>query len=466
MLILIFLAIFSIILCVVDLLGGGRQSVRGGGNDPAIAELIDEFHAAPRLILTYDEIPESTVKYAAGMAKHDRNPHIGQRKLLMNEIQFMTLFDSPLCIYIGYAPCEHFVVLSELFPDLKFLLIDPNYPVFDHQKVYISQNPAVINKSRVKVEIPKTGTQLQKVATKRLTEQRRLDGSVFNAITNEDSFDLLDDGAVAAIMASPEKAFVIQDYMTADLATRIRRSLDAAGVACTFISDIRTNFFNSDGPTDLDILANDALQHVCIKLIEPVLSMLKFHPPYRFDNSVATEDRSSVEPYLERFKQEFGVDPVEEYTKGKYMAFTEKVVYIQPWGPRGTTEARLVVEGVPALRDYPSGPWEDRFYLWRFFRTYAHDRVFADCREYDHCMDCAIEQSIIVQYLHSRDDGQPLVTGEDVLKAYRPEMQKKIVEICRMINRHMTYDLHQKQKFKWHGKMEAARDGMPPVEIL
>ena len=53
--------------------------------------------------------------------------HWGQRKLLLSEIEFLLLADKPraVVIYAGAAPGTHVKVLSEMFPDLHFILVDP-----------------------------------------------------------------------------------------------------------------------------------------------------------------------------------------------------------------------------------------------------------------------------------------------------------------------------------------------------
>lgn len=61
--------------------------------------------------------------------KNDIKPalHWGQRKLFLSEIEFLNLFGkkSEYFIYIGAADGKHIKNLSELFPDIHFILYDP-----------------------------------------------------------------------------------------------------------------------------------------------------------------------------------------------------------------------------------------------------------------------------------------------------------------------------------------------------
>ena len=53
--------------------------------------------------------------------------HWGQRKLLMSEIEFLTLYGrtNQMVVYAGAAPGTHIALLSEMFPALHFYCVDP-----------------------------------------------------------------------------------------------------------------------------------------------------------------------------------------------------------------------------------------------------------------------------------------------------------------------------------------------------
>lgn len=70
--------------------------------------------------------------------------HIGQRKLLLNEIHFLTNYGhlSNLVVYAGGAPGTHINYLSTLFPNHKFELWDPN--PFD-QDLYKNEKIKIFN---------------------------------------------------------------------------------------------------------------------------------------------------------------------------------------------------------------------------------------------------------------------------------------------------------------------------------
>jgi len=66
--------------------------------------------------------------------------HWGQRKLLMTEIEFLTQYSkiNDLVLYVGAAPAIHTPILSQLFPTLKFILIDPmKFNIFETDNIQI-----------------------------------------------------------------------------------------------------------------------------------------------------------------------------------------------------------------------------------------------------------------------------------------------------------------------------------------
>lgn len=69
------------------------------------------------------------LKYSSNIDNY--NCHIGQRKLLFSEIEFISYVSKyiniheSLIIYIGASPGMHINILKKIFPDVNFLLYDP-----------------------------------------------------------------------------------------------------------------------------------------------------------------------------------------------------------------------------------------------------------------------------------------------------------------------------------------------------
>lgn len=90
---------------------------------------------------------------------HFTSCHFGQRKLLLGEIMFLSLCGSKnhtKIIYAGAAPCDHIYILTELFPNYHFDLVDPagwnpyfvkKFPSLANENNVTSCNPVNINKN-------------------------------------------------------------------------------------------------------------------------------------------------------------------------------------------------------------------------------------------------------------------------------------------------------------------------------
>ena len=84
-------------------------------------------HPLPPKFLT-DESPRMQYRRRKGEVK--TTLHWGQRKLLMSEIDFLTRYACDggkyAVVYAGAAPATHAKYLSSLFPEVMFVLVDPN----------------------------------------------------------------------------------------------------------------------------------------------------------------------------------------------------------------------------------------------------------------------------------------------------------------------------------------------------
>jgi hypothetical protein len=121
-------------------MGHRTNTGSGSGSGPGHA-VGQSHHAGPNC--TFDAIRSMTHRaeidlesclrapyskpVADALARH--NKHLGQRKLLLSEVQLLTAYYArhkvhPLVVYIGAAPGIHTAFLLQLFPHLRFVLYD------------------------------------------------------------------------------------------------------------------------------------------------------------------------------------------------------------------------------------------------------------------------------------------------------------------------------------------------------
>lgn len=158
--------------------------------------------------------------------------HVGQRKLLINEILFMIQHaeKSRTVVYIGAAGGQHIVALCEMYPEHKFLLYDPA-PFSKFLLDYMRKHPLRV--------------------------------SVYNEL-----FPPSDPTGRAA----------------RDLA-----AVTASGGSFLLISDIRRRDPTSDAPTNADVNSDMDLQIAICREMQPVAAHLKCRLPYFNPEAVPPE---------------------------------------------------------------------------------------------------------------------------------------------------------------------------------
>ncbi len=307
-------------------------------------------------VVTLDDIPHE-LPYSSDAHIFRTSTHIGQRKLFDSELQFFTNYIRPdeeaTCIYAGAAPSNHTGFLSQLFPNIKFILIDPNkFDIF-------GARPHIFDHTRMSAQL-----------------------------MIDDAYD------------GREKIYIINDLMTMDIAHAVAQHTGRT----FFISDIRTNL--ADGmrePDVTDILWNLSQQYNWISVMKPAQSMLKFRHPFYIEDPAIFARKSKESPYAEDFamSKEFGID-FAVGREAKSLTYFAGTVYLQTYPGQSSTETRLVTDG-KALQNY-GGPetYENKlFYYNSIRRCYGHHKnPNADKKlGFDHCNDCALENLLWSNYI-------------------------------------------------------------------
>jgi hypothetical protein len=300
------------------------------------------------VIETVDQIPQR-LKYVEGSKIKVFSDHIGQRKLFLNELQFLSKVKSEYCIYAGSAPGHKTYYLSTLFPHIKFILIDPN-----------------------KFELRINGRSHRDFKHKDVAHYKS--GYPHKANTTK-NFNY--------------RITIIEDFMSDEYAEQFKQ-LD-----CCFISDIRSNVFQHEYPTDFDIYWNYSMMFNWITILQPELSMLKFRIPY-----YNTKFGFNKEPAFETSKK-YGIDFVQDY-KDHILRLPKAKLYIQPWAPITSTEVRAVIKkkDLSNIHEYDITEIEEKMCYynvvdrsWKFKPNNNASKKHKFC----HCNDCALENKILTE---------------------------------------------------------------------
>jgi hypothetical protein len=383
------------------------------------------------------------LKYGSGKSSYNLGLHIGQRKLLLSEVQFLNNNTQKYCIYPGSAPSHKTHFLSTLFPDVKFILIDPN--IFE---IKIVENNGLFRKQQHKdIVMLYYGFPTISLTYSGLKKKKN---EIIEKLNDNEIDEMLN-----FIKTSNHKIFIIEDFMTNKLALILKKL-----GTCNFISDIRSNVTNTS-PIDFDIVWNRSMVHNWISTLQPEISMVKFRVPY-FNEP---EDFNDYEFAKESFNtsknlKKGSIDFIAEYKNQKFK-MSKATLYLQTWAGPTSTEMRgwIKKSDISNIVNYDHSEIEDKlFYYNKIIRVNYHENKFANKElHFCNCNDCAIESTIWQDYI--KNISKKEVTAKEIehyinitnkvtsrnLKdkhtqiIYEPLTEKKLGELINMKNLSTEY---------------------------
>jgi hypothetical protein len=343
-----------------------------------LENVINNYQFYP--INTYDDIKEKLPYIREIRARH--NYHNGQRKLLLSEVEFLTMYSkkAKYFIYAGSAPGWKNFYLSLLFPNLIFILIDPN-PF----EILIYENVSHMKK-------------------------------------DNDYFKYLDakkpESWISDIQSSIDtKIFIINDYYTNNTSENLKELK-----SILFNSDIRTNNDENDFPSNLEIVWNSAQQLNWISILKPIAYMLKFRVPYYMKDKIFPE-KYQIDDF-KYSKEKLGIDFIDIYNKldDKFL-YLDGTVYMQAFAGLKSTETRLIslYKEPIKFKTYNSVEYEQKcFYFNMIHRAYAYCYNPNSNKKigFDHCQDCARENNIWDTYALSVNNSERVIDYVRALSSY------------------------------------------------
>jgi len=331
------------------------------------------------VVVTIDDILDK-LPYETSLKYFRTNLHLGQRKLFLTELQFLTKYletkdDECYVVYAGAAPSGHIYFLHLLFPNIKFILVDPNSfvlnitdPKHTHYKI---QTNEIVYMSKSK-KTPNNN----------------------NFIVYDGNMNIIE-----YIRTTNYHFYLFEEFYTNDTSKLLIKLNDRP---IYFWSDIRTD------PNDLHILWNLAQQHNWIKYLKPKAFMLKFRCPY-FINKLSKDE---IMDYINRnfddsisHAKKWGLNIIDDYLNKKLVYF-KGTINVQAFGPPSTTEVRLVSNNYLTYTDYKCLDAEEKFFFHNNIdRTFIrHDNKYSDQNlGFDHCNDCSLEAYLWSNYIKKFD---------------------------------------------------------------
>ena len=398
----------------------------------------DEAHGgSPPIVETHGPSKSPIVEFSdiTGAAPYDptdpalpKNRHIGQRKLFLNEMQFLTRIvkeSTPtLVVYAGGAPSNKAAFLAEMFPRAIFALVDPNPFVVFPPTRWNKDSPFGPSDTLPKMLVfgsEEDGTRRHKILAG-VKKVRAKYGEMVGRITGDASSDSPEEDP-------RERIFLFNTFYVPEHSAVIREVFKDARIM--FMSDIRTSIDDTSSPGDVDICWNTAQQYVWTAILRAEASMLKWRHPHRNpeDSSMDSPHRFTQEDFrlaaAGKYRDEAGhdheftpVDFIADYHRGVLRA-PKGPVYIQPWARPASAETRLVFERDAPIVEHPRDYGDRMFWYNSKLRCGPRENlalVGATLTEryqlgLDECNDCALESEIWRDYLVARN---PKISPADV----------------------------------------------------
>ncbi len=365
-----------------------RDNVQVGGNiwDKLAGKspkVINKWKSAPEqydTLLSLNDIPD-ILTYDNGHVV-TANLHRGQRKLFLGELEclirvYKTIEDPSnlLVVYAGAAPSHKTHYLALLFPDVKFLLVDPG---------------------EINMFMYANGVSHRKKPYDGIIHLKTKPGSQYNGRSATTS------NIAKFIERSEDQIFIYEDLFTDAMCDNLAKTR----MKIVFMSDIRTRE-GDDEVSNSDLIWNLSQQHgwICRMGKAVVISMLKFRCPFLDPENT---NRTKFEPYMEEsFEQSkrFGIDFVKDYADGVFRYF-DGDVQLQCFAGVKSTETRLITNG-QETREYDQIEFESKLYYFNcVMRSMVkHPHQYAGHPELpgcDMCNDCAKEMYLWEKYLEVR----------------------------------------------------------------
>lgn len=347
---------------------------------PALArEYADKFNraltapVAARPPITIADLDDS-LAYQGKTNMYRPSLHIGQRKLAVEEVQFIVeaLEKYPnihYVVYAGAAPSVHMGYVSALFAGrIKFLLVDPaDFHINLDYKAPIDIRVAYAESS---------------------------------------------DGLVEWFAAAWCDIAVYQGFFTEEIARDCGKYLQDY----LFMSDIRTCSNDASVPYDYDVIHNLASQFVWLHDmaagVSPRAYMLKYRAPYYYMCEQSEKMLERPDPIFVRAR-DLGIDFVADY-RARRINYLAGEYYIQSWAGFTSSETRLCyfAPEIVTRAHISAGEYEDKmFYYNTIPRVFKHYENKHACVEigFDHCADCAREAFVWEEYARVVSSRMPVI---------------------------------------------------------
>lgn len=355
-------------------------------NNEILKLVNDSLHTAGEPVLEVSTI-SNKLEYDENLQSvYKPNVHIGERLLFINGLNFLNMMvkyssvegKKSFVIFVGGAPGYYLYELSRYYPNVIFLVIDPE-PV----NAYMSDNLI-----QPYDEYVRSGSdELNSQQSTKIHYLRSLD-------------------TLSRLLDTPIRIFALRRKCTPELLVELKFILLDTIIyfwsnEFEIESKIGEPSLNREysGYTDYDIIKNMITQYNYIKHLQPHSSMLRFKIP------VYDIGPKKLGQFMETLNANQELDILNNYMKKKILYPKGKLI-LQPWDTKNSTETRIIIkkENIFTLAEYDIPEYDAlmNYYncLERPVRKHNNDEGFYKYG-YCECNDCAIELHVFKEYLNN-----------------------------------------------------------------
>jgi cap3/cap4 methyltransferase len=348
--------------------------------------------------------------------------HWGQRKLLISEIQLLSMYAKKgvryHIVYAGSAPGTHIAFLDDLFGSVHtWELVDPgkfDRPVFAGRANFTLRNEFFTNQTAYGIFIKRlASTPALQLIYRHLT----IDSISHEQAQVQQNLQAIV-GTLDVARGTEDIPSMFEDPVVMPHGLNALLNVVAERMPMLFLSDIRTGCVRMPNFED-HVAENMKAQQCWTEILQADFAMLKFRLPYTF-KAVGPGGEGGI---VQRGSKHIDAEGCCEYLSGDMV--------IPIWTRPTSTEGRLVVPKGASRRRYNVQAVEDQFFFLNArLREVVHfNHLLEDDLTLDHHFDSAAEVHCLEQYCRQ------VMKAQDVAEVNT--LRREIRRVSSLISSHL-----------------------------
>ena len=329
--------------------------------------------------------------YASRNKEVKTSVHWGQRKLLLSEIQLLSIYAVKgvkyHIVYAGSAPGTHIAFLDDLFGGLhSWELVDPgkfDRPVLEHRPNFLLRNEFFTNQTAYGIfanrlhRVPALQLLFRHLTVDSISREQAKVQQALQAIV----------GTLDVARGTEDIPSMYEDPVELPAGLKLLCHVAAESSPLLFLSDIRTGCVRMPNFED-HVAENMRAQQCWTEIVQADFAMLKFRLPYTF-KAIGPGGAGGV---VQEGSRHIDANGCCEYLHGDMV--------IPIWTRPTSTEGRLVVKKGAFRRSYKVQDVEDQFFFLNSqLREVVHfNHLLGSDQTLDHHFDAAAEVYCLEQY--------------------------------------------------------------------